>query len=106
MTRNVFFTRPYEGWAGFLEVPSELDLKSAFQEYKSTHFHNTVNNEEYSDEWWDVHFAQENVLREQGIDGWDAETLFLGWLCKNKGCTEHVLETYCIDMNEQNEVTP
>lgn len=94
--RTVLTTQYYDGWSGILKVPATLDLKAALDEFVETHYKNDVF-DNLSDKWWSLHDSQTEALRLIGYEGWDFNSQFNEWLCKEKNCEKVEYETFSTD---------
>ena len=92
----VVMVQYYDGWSGILKVPVTLDLKAALNEFKETRYKNDKF-DNLSDEWWEIHDAQTEALRLAGYQGWDFNSQFNEWLCKEKGCEKVDYEVFLVD---------
>ena len=98
---NVLMINGYDGWRGMLEVPVELNLSEALEEFRSKYFAN-IPYDNLNDEWWNTHLKQvEDLKSTEGFAGYDFESLFIDWLCREKKCEKIEFETFNIDSWKQ-----
>lgn len=92
--RRYFLVQPYEGWAGFVDAPEFLDLKAAQIEFRNKYYSNP--HAAHQDEWYEQSEKNTDTLKAMGLDGWDYDSLFISWLCKEKACVAPHIESLLV----------
>lgn len=94
--KTILLTQKYEGWVGIIEVPDDLDLRTANNEFLAEIFPNTPF-DNMSDVWWETYDNQVKAARKMGYVGFSSDSLFMDWLKKKKGVRVIDYETFEVE---------